>query len=63
MFQNGNVSLLLETGGQIFTISNFPSEKFDEFNSYRNKKINIFNLKKETRDFFYSAIKTTVVYE
>ncbi len=63
MFQNGNVSLFLEAGGQKFTISNFPSEKFDEFNGYRNKKINIFNLKKETREFFYSAIKTTVVYE
>ncbi len=61
-FQNGNVTVYLESGGKTFTVSNFPSEKFDELNSSRNKKINVFNLKKESRDFFYSAIKTTMIY-
>lgn len=62
-FQNGNVSLYLESGGKIFTVSNLPSEKFDELNNSRNKKINVFNLKREPREFFYSAIKTTMIYE
>lgn len=62
-FQNGNVSLYLESRGKIFTVSNFPSERFDELNNSRNKKINVFNLKREPREFFYSAIKTTMIYE
>ena len=62
-FQNGNVSVYLESGGKTFTVSNFPSEKFDELNNSRNKKLYVFNLKKEHRDFCYSALKTTLVYE
>ena len=62
-FQNGNVSVYLESGGKTFTVSNFPSEKYDELNSSRDKKINVFNLKRESREFFYSAIKTTMIYE
>ncbi|MDB5203578.1 MAG: hypothetical protein JWQ27_2987 [Ferruginibacter sp.] len=62
-FQNGNVSLYLESGDKTFTVSNFPSERFDELNSGRNKKIHVFNLKRESREFFYSAIKTTMIYE
>lgn len=62
-FQNGNVTLYLESGDKLFTVSNLPSEKFDGLNNSRNKKINVFNLKREPREFFYSAIKTTIVYE
>jgi CRISPR/Cas system-associated exonuclease Cas4 (RecB family) len=62
-FQNGNVSLYLVSGDKIFTISNLPSEKFDELKLSLNKKVNVFNLKKEPRELFYSAIKTTVIYE
>lgn len=62
-FQNGNVTLCLTSDGKTYTISNFPSKMFNEFSSSRNKKINVFNLKKEPREFFYSAIKTTIVYE
>lgn len=62
-FQNGNVNLYLESGGKTFTVSNFPSEKFDELNNSINKKVNVFNLKKESREFFFSAIKTTMIYE
>ncbi len=62
-FQNGNVSLYLKSGDKLFTVSNLPSEKFDELNNSRNKKIKVFNLKREAREFFYSAIKTTMIYE
>lgn len=62
-FQNGNVGLYLKSGDKMFTISNLPSEKFDELNNSKNKKINVFNLKREPRDFFYAAIKTTIIYE
>ena len=62
-FQNGNVSVYLKSGDKTFTVSNFPAEKFTELNNSRNKKINVFNLKKESREFFYSTLKTTIVYE
>lgn len=62
-FQNGNVSLYLESGGKTLTVSNLPSEKFDELNNNRNKKVYVFNLKKESRELFFSAIKTTMIYE
>lgn len=62
-FQNGNVSVYLESGDRKFTISNLPSEKFDELNDRRNKKINVFNLKKESREFFFTATRTTIIYE
>lgn len=62
-FQNGNVSLHLESEGKLFTVSNLPFEKFDELNNNRSKRINVFNLKREPREFFYSAIKTTMIYE
>lgn len=62
-FQNGNVNLYLESGGKTFTVSNLPSEMFDELNNSRNKKISVFNLKKESREYFFSAIKTTMIYE
>lgn len=61
-FQNGNVSMILKSGDKTYTVSNFPSERFDELNNNRNKKIYVFNLKKESRECFYSAIKTTIVY-
>lgn len=62
-FQNGNVNLYLESGGKILTVSNLPSDKFDELNKSRNRKVSVFNLKKESREYFYSAIKTTMIYE
>lgn len=62
-FQNGNVSLYLNSGDKIFTVSNLPSDMFDELNNSRNKKITLFNLKREPREFFYSAKKTTKIYE
>ena len=62
-FQNGNVSVYLEAGDRKFTVSNFPSERFDELNDKRNKKINVFNLKKESREFFFTATRTTIIYE
>lgn len=62
-FQNGNVTLYLESGDKILTVSNLPSEKFDELNNSRSKKINMFNLKQEQRIFFYSATKTTIIYQ
>lgn len=62
-FQNGNVSLYLQSGDRMFTISNFQAEKYDELNASRNKKIKVFNLKREPRESFYSATKTTMIYE
>lgn len=62
-FQNGNVSLYLKSADKTYTVSNFPSEMFEELNNSRNKKIYVFNLKKESREFFFSTINTTIVYE
>ena len=62
-FQNGNVSIFLQNGEKQLTIKNFSSEKFDELNNSLNKKISIYNLRKEANDFVYSASDTTIIYE
>lgn len=62
-FQNGNVSLFLQNGEKNLTIKNLASEKFDELNNFRNKKISIYNLRREITDFVYSASDTTIIYE
>ena len=62
-FQNGNVSLYLNSGDGLLTISNLQSDKFEELNQNKNKKIYMFNLRKDSREFFYSATKTTIIYE
>lgn len=62
-YQNGNVSLFLQSGEREFTITGFPSEKYDELNNSRSKPISIYNLRKEATDFVYSATKTTTIYE
>ncbi len=62
-YQNGNVSLFLENGTRKFTIANFLSDKYEEFNKSRDKYIVVFNLRKEATDFAYSSTKTTMIYE
>lgn len=62
-YQNGNVSVFLENGDKKFTITSFPSEKYEELNSCRHKPIGAFNLRKEATDFVYAATKTTKIYE
>lgn len=62
-YQNGNVSVFLQSGSRLFTVTSFPSDKFDELNDSRNKQISIYNLRKEATVFAYSATKTTMIYE
>lgn len=62
-FQNGNVSVFLQNGQLNLTIKNFSSEKYDELNNRRNRKISIYNLRKEATDFIYSVADTTMIYE
>lgn len=62
-FQNGNVSMFLQNGEKLLTIKNFSSEKYYELNNSLNKKISIYNLRKEANDFVYSASDTTIIYE
>jgi len=62
-FQNGNVSMYLQSGVNTITVSNLPFEMFDELINSKTKKINVFNLRKESRSNFYSATKTTMIYE
>lgn len=62
-FQNGNVSIHLESGENRITVSNLSNETFDDLLNSKKKKINVFNLKKETRTGFYTATKTTMIYE
>jgi CRISPR/Cas system-associated exonuclease Cas4 (RecB family) len=61
-YQNGNVSLFLESGERKITVTSFPAKKYDELNESRNKKISAFNLRKEATEFVYSATKTTMLY-
>lgn len=62
-FQNGNVSIFLQNGEKQLTIKNFSYEKYNELNNSINKKISIYNLRKEATDFVYSAADTTMIYE
>lgn len=62
-YQNGNVSLFLEKGERKFTVTSFPSIKYDELNECKSKHISVYNLRKEATDFVYSATKTTLIYE
>lgn len=62
-YQNGNVSVFLQSGERQFTVTNLPCEKYDNLNHIRNKKIGIYNLRKEATQFVFSATKTTMIYE
>ena len=62
-YQNGNVSVFLESGAKNVTITNFPSEKYYELNESRNRPIAVFNLRKEATECVYSVTKTTMIYE
>ena len=62
-YQNGNVSVFLESGERKITVTSFPTEKYDELINRRDKQISVFNLRKEATEFVYSATKTTIVYE
>jgi len=62
-YQNGNVSVFLQNGERQYTITRFPSEKYDELNDRRNKQISIYNLRKEATEFVYYSTKTTMIYE
>jgi CRISPR/Cas system-associated exonuclease Cas4 (RecB family) len=61
-YQNGNVSVFLQSSGRQFTVTSFPSEKYEKLNDSRNKQISIYNLRKEAADFVFSATKTTMIY-
>lgn len=62
-YQNGNVSVFLECGASLLTVTSFPNETFEELSLSKNRKISIYNLRKETTEFVYSATKTTIIYE
>lgn len=61
-YQNGNVSVFVENGNKKISITGFTTDMFEYLNSNRNKQINLFNLRKESSDFVYSATKTTKIY-
>jgi CRISPR/Cas system-associated exonuclease Cas4 (RecB family) len=62
-FKNGNVSVYLQNGDNIVTIKNLYSNYFEELYRNKNKKIRIYNIRKESVNFVYSAGDTTMIYE
>ena len=62
-YQNGNVSVFLQSGERQITVTSFPSEKYDELNESRSKQLSIYNLRKEASEFVFAATKTTMIYE
>ncbi len=62
-FQNGNVTLNLNSRGNIISISNFTEELFEKLNNSLDKVINVFNLGKFNKEFSYYAKPTTIIYE
>lgn len=63
MYQNENVSIFLENGTTQITVTSLPAEKYEDLKNSKNKKINIYNLRKEATEFVYAATKTTMIYE
>jgi CRISPR/Cas system-associated exonuclease Cas4 (RecB family) len=63
LYQNGNVSVFLESGGRRITVTKFLSVKYNELKDCLDKRLNIFNLRKEATDNIYAATKTTMIYE
>ena len=62
-YLNGNVSVFLQNGDKQITVTNFPSERYDELNYSKDTQIFIYNLRKETTEFVYSATKMTMIYD
>jgi CRISPR/Cas system-associated exonuclease Cas4 (RecB family) len=62
-YQNGNVSVFIETAKNKVTIVGFMSDKFEYFKKNRDKQICLFNLRKESTDLVYSVSITTKIYE
>jgi hypothetical protein len=62
-YLNGNISIVVRCNEEHYTITGFGEEKHDYLISNKNKRLNIFNLKKEFIENVYSVIKTTVIYE
>ncbi|HZW40289.1 MAG TPA: PD-(D/E)XK nuclease family protein [Ignavibacteriaceae bacterium] len=62
-YQNGNVSVFLQNNDNQFTVTRFSSDIFNELINSKEKKISIYNLRKEAVEFNYSATKTTIIYE
>jgi CRISPR/Cas system-associated exonuclease Cas4 (RecB family) len=61
--QNNDVSVFIQNGDIQFIIRKFSTDKYDELNNSINKRINIFNLRKEVIGFVYSTTKITMIYE
>lgn len=61
-FQNGNVTIYLQSDDRQYTVSAFLPEEFDEFQRKVGSALSVFNLKRELRPFFYSATLTTIAY-
>jgi len=62
-YQNGNVSVFMQSGDRQITITNFPSARYNVLKDSVNKNIGIYNLRKEATEFVFSATKTTMIYE
>ena len=62
-YQNGNVSVFLQNVQMNLTIKNFSYEEYEDLNNHGNKRISIYNLRKEAAEFTYSVADTTMVYE
>ena len=62
-YQNGNVSVFLQSGKECLAITGFESDRYEELKNAKSKRIYIYNLRKEATKFVYSATKTTMIYE
>ena len=62
-YQNGNNTIFIESNGRKISVTGLPANIFDGLKGIGNKKIRIFNLKKQNTETVYSATKTTMIYE
>jgi CRISPR/Cas system-associated exonuclease Cas4 (RecB family) len=62
-YQNGNVSAFVFMGGNANTITGFAGDKYQLLKDAIGKQIGFFNLRREATPFFYSATRSTAIYE
>jgi CRISPR/Cas system-associated exonuclease Cas4 (RecB family) len=61
--RNKSVNLLLIVEGHHVSISGLPSSVYEEFLSNKDKRINIFNLKKRSTKYSFTVQGITMIYE
>jgi CRISPR/Cas system-associated exonuclease Cas4 (RecB family) len=62
-YRNGNISLILNNSSGNIVVAGLSGDRNDDFSSFQNKQIGVFNLRREGSEFAFSSTKITMIYE